>query len=171
MVQTRTTDGGNSLRRHWLHGKQENSRTGTAQRDSEGILNLSRLYADRKTSWCLTHQLSNPAAIVTPVMGQQKADGVWIFYRRSWMASTHAMFLTDAHGIMPLSTPMLRTALALRGRAAALMRPGSWPPAKAAPANPIWTVPFSRPSPGKTRSFRWTAHHRPYAVQKRDAWL
>ncbi len=27
--QTRTTDGGNSLRRYWLHGEQTNSKTGT----------------------------------------------------------------------------------------------------------------------------------------------
>ena len=29
MVQARTTDGGNSLRRYWLHGEQTNSKTGT----------------------------------------------------------------------------------------------------------------------------------------------
>ena len=49
MVQTRTTDGGNSLRRHWLHGEQTNGRTGAAQRYPNGILNHSRLYANYKT--------------------------------------------------------------------------------------------------------------------------
>ena len=71
MVQTRTTDGGNSLRRHWLHGEQTNSKTGTAQRDPESILNHSQLFTDRKPGWYLKHQPGTPTAVVTPVRGQQ----------------------------------------------------------------------------------------------------
>ena len=69
MVQTRTTDCGNSLRRHWLHGEQTNGRTRTAQRDPEGILNHSQLYANGKPGWCLKHQPGNPRRRCYPCQG------------------------------------------------------------------------------------------------------
>ena len=69
MVQTRTTDGGNSLRRYWLHGKRTNGRTGTAQRDPESVLNYSQLYANGKPGWCLKHQPGNPRRRCYPCQG------------------------------------------------------------------------------------------------------
>ena len=69
MVQTRTTDCGNSLRRHWLHGEQTNGRTRTAQRDPEGILNHSQLYANGKPGWCLKHQPGIPHRRCYPCQG------------------------------------------------------------------------------------------------------
>ena len=59
MVQARTADGGDPLRRHWLHGEQTNGKTTTAP---ESILNHSQLYADRKPGWCFRHQLGFPLA-------------------------------------------------------------------------------------------------------------
>ena len=77
MVQTRTTDGGNSLRRHWLHGEQTNGRTGAAQRYPNGILNHSRLYTNRKPGWCLKHQPGIPHQRCYPCQGA--ANG-WHFF-------------------------------------------------------------------------------------------
>ena len=77
MVQTRTTDRRDPLCRHWLHGEQTNSRTGTAQRYPNGILNHSRLYTDRKPGWCPKHQPGIPTAVVTPVRGQQMVARVF----------------------------------------------------------------------------------------------
>ena len=73
MVQARTTDCGNSLRRHWLHGEQTNSKTGTAQRYPNGILNHSQLYANGKPGWCLKHQPGIPRRHCYPCQGQQKS--------------------------------------------------------------------------------------------------
>ena len=68
MVQACTADCGNSLRRHWLHGEQTNSRTGTAQRDTDGILNRSQLYANQqKPGWCLKHQPGTPLPTLLPL--------------------------------------------------------------------------------------------------------
>ena len=69
MVQTRTTDGGNSLRRHWLHGKRTNGRTGTAQRYPNGILNHSQLYANYKTRLVPEAPAGYPPPTLLPLSG------------------------------------------------------------------------------------------------------
>ena len=81
MVQTRTTDCGNSLRRHWLHGKQKNSRTGTAQRDPESILNHSQRYTDGKPGWYLKHQPGNPRRHCYPCQGAANAAGALLILK------------------------------------------------------------------------------------------
>ena len=73
MVQTRTTDGGNSLRRHWLHGEQTNGRTRTAQRDPEGILNHSQLYANYKTRLVPEAPAGEPPPPLLPLSGDSKS--------------------------------------------------------------------------------------------------
>ena len=69
MVQTRTTDRRDPLCRHWLHGEQTNSKTGTAQRDPESVLNHSQLFANGKPGWCLKHQPGNPRQRCYPCQG------------------------------------------------------------------------------------------------------
>ena len=84
MVQTRTTDGGNSLRRHWLHGEQTNGRTRTAQRDPEGILNHSQLYANGKPGWCLKHQPGIPHQRCYPCQGAANAASFFCLTLRNF---------------------------------------------------------------------------------------
>ena len=75
MVQTRTTDGGNSLRRHWLHGEQTNGRTRTAQRDPKGILNHSQLYANYKTRLVPETPAGYPPPTLLPLSGGSNPGG------------------------------------------------------------------------------------------------
>ena len=77
MVQTRTTDCRNSLRRHWLHGEQTNSKTGTAQRYPNGILNHSQRYTDGKPGWCINTSRVSPPPLL-PLSGGSK-------YRRGFL--------------------------------------------------------------------------------------
>ena len=94
MVQTRTTDCGNSLRRHWLHGEQTNSKTGTAQRYPNGILNHSQRYTDGKPGWCPKHQPGNPRQRCYPCQGTAKAvsllERVTRLARAAQRPDTHA---------------------------------------------------------------------------------
>lgn len=79
MVQTRTTDCGDPLRRHWLHGKRTNGRTGTAQRYPESVLNYSQLYANGKPGWCLKHQPGIPPPPLLPLSGGSKRMPVFLY--------------------------------------------------------------------------------------------
>ena len=47
----------------------ENSKTGTAQRDPESILNHSQRYTDGKPGWCLKHQPGIPHRRCYPCQG------------------------------------------------------------------------------------------------------
>ena len=75
MVQTRTTDCGNSLRRHWLHGKRTNGRTGTARGDPDGILKLLTAIRQQKTRLVHKHQPGNPRRHCYPCQGAANGRG------------------------------------------------------------------------------------------------
>ena len=79
MVQTRTTDGGNSLRRHWLHGEQTNGRTGTARGDPDGILKLLTAIRQQKTRLVPETPAGYPPPTLLPLSGGSKTRPA-VFY-------------------------------------------------------------------------------------------